>query len=356
MDITLKQLQIFRTVVVAGSITKASRRLSLSQPSISQQLAKLEAIIGAQLIVRNRTGIVSLTPAGEYWFGASDEMLRRLEVASSEYHARFVDHNLTLRMGITPTLRGRFLAKVARIATEEPGFVKFEMKYALTSSELMEQINLHQLNCALINVDTIAGERASFAVAELFSDSMAFVVPAALCDGKIQRALANPSSALAGPLRYYVEVDSSLQLKTQSEYWYRHTLPGASPAFTATTYPAAVDICAEGLATTHCPLSLVPNLPQSVLERLRFFKFPDFERTIALVMPKHLMSLPAYARIFRRIEDFCRTEYSVEMEPDNVRDFSVLLEEPVTRPRKGSMEPVISGRPLAIQKIGKTFP
>ena len=67
MDITLKQLQIFRAVVVSGSITKASRRLVLSQPSISQQLAKLEERLGAQLILRNRTGTVSLTPAGAYW-------------------------------------------------------------------------------------------------------------------------------------------------------------------------------------------------------------------------------------------------------------------------------------------------
>lgn len=42
MDITFKQLEIFRWVVVAGSITKASHRIGLSQPSISQQLAKLE--------------------------------------------------------------------------------------------------------------------------------------------------------------------------------------------------------------------------------------------------------------------------------------------------------------------------
>ena len=46
MDITLKQLQIFRAVVIAGSITKASRRVGLSQPSISQQLAKLEERLG----------------------------------------------------------------------------------------------------------------------------------------------------------------------------------------------------------------------------------------------------------------------------------------------------------------------
>ena len=64
MDITLKQLQIFRAVVIAGSITKASRRVGLSQPSISQQLAKLEERLGTQLINRNRTGTVNLTPSG----------------------------------------------------------------------------------------------------------------------------------------------------------------------------------------------------------------------------------------------------------------------------------------------------
>jgi hypothetical protein len=79
-----------------------------------------------------------------------------------------------------------------------------------------------------------------------------------------------------------------------------------------------------------------------VLDRLKFFKFSDFERTIALVMPKHLLSLPAYARIFRRIEDFCRSEYSVEMEPENVRDFAVLLEPRTIEPLREGSEPALT--------------
>lgn len=55
MGITLKQLEILRWVVVTGSITKASHRIGLSQPSISQQLAKLQETLDVQLIVRNRT-------------------------------------------------------------------------------------------------------------------------------------------------------------------------------------------------------------------------------------------------------------------------------------------------------------
>ncbi len=319
MDITLKQLQIFRAVVVAGSITKASRRLVLSQPSISQQLAKLEEKLGAQLIQRNRTGVISLTPAGEYWFNIGDEMLRRLDSVSAEYKARFVDNSVTLRMGITPTLRGRFIARAARIAAEEPGFVKFEMKYALTSAELVEQLNLHQLNCALINGDAIADERNSFATAEVFTDNIAFVVPASVSLAQIEDALRRPGN-LPAPLSSYVEVDASIPLRTKTEHWYRDHLPDARPMFTAMTYPAAVDICAEGLATTHCPLSLVPNLPASTLKRLQFFRLDDMSRQVVLAMPKHLLTLAPYARIFHQIEDFCRTEYSREMMPEQVKE------------------------------------
>lgn len=320
MDITLKQLQIFRAVVVAGSITKASRRLVLSQPSISQQLAKLEEKLGTQLIQRNRTGVISLTPAGEYWYSIGDEMLRRLDSVAAEYKTRFIDNSVTLRMGITPTLRGRFIAKAARIAFEEQGFVKFEMKYALTSAELVEALNLHQLNCALVNGDAIADERNSFAISEVFEDQIALVVPASVTLEEIIAAPREPTE-IPGPLGRYVEVDASIPLRGKTEHWYRDHFPAARPMFTAMTYPAAVDIAAEGLATTHCPMSLIPNLPTATLQRLQFFRIPTMTRKVVLVMPKHLMSLAPYARIYRRIEEFCRTDYAREMTPDDVQDF-----------------------------------
>jgi DNA-binding transcriptional LysR family regulator len=320
MDITLKQLQIFRAVVVAGSITKASRRLLLSQPSISQQLAKLEEKLGAQLIQRNRTGVINLTPAGEYWYNIGDEMLRRLDSVSAEYKARFIDNSVTLRMGMTPTLRGRFLSQAARIASEEPGFIKFEAKYALTSPELVEQLNLHQLNCALINGEAIADERASYVISEVFSDDIAFVVPASVTQDEIEAAM-HRQDEIAGPLGRYIEVDLNMSISTRTQHWYRDNLPAARPMFTATTFPAAVDIAAEGLATTHCPLSLLPNLPRAMRDKLTFYKLPRMARPVVLVMPKHLLTLAPYARIFHRIEEFCREEYGREMQTKEVKDF-----------------------------------
>jgi DNA-binding transcriptional LysR family regulator len=311
MDITLKQLQIFQAVVVAGSITKASRRVGLSQPSISQQLGKLEEKLGAQLIQRNRTGVISLTPSGEYWFKLSEEMLRRLDQAVSEHERRFVDNAVTLRMGVPPTLRGPFIAAAARFASAAPGFAKFELRFALTSGELVEQLRLHQLNCIIVNEDAIADDRSSFAVSELFVEPVCWAVPKTISTAEIEQALTpgNAPRTLGGALRNYVEIDTNVPLRSKSEEWYRHHLPAATPSYSAMTYAAAMDLVAAGLATTHCPLSLLPGLPDAVSHQVRYFVLDGLSRRMVLAMPKHLMSLPTYAGIFNKIVAYARDEY-----------------------------------------------
>jgi DNA-binding transcriptional LysR family regulator len=311
MDITLKQLQIFRAVVIAGSITKASRRVGLSQPSISQQLAKLEERLGTQLINRNRTGTVSLTPSGEYWFKFSDELLRKFDQAIDEHEKRYVDNRIFLRMGVSPTLRGRFLSAAARIASEETGFAKFEVSYATTSAELVEQLRLHQLNCVIVNDEALAEDRNSFAIATLFRDPMLLAVPADVPEAMLEKAMAKGAkpAQLDPALTRYVEIDANVPMRPVSDAWYRSHLPYATPAFSAMTYVAAVDMVCEGLATTHMPLSLLPSLTSSIRSRLRVYTLPGMDRTIVLAMPKHLMTLPGYANIFRRVSDFCRNEY-----------------------------------------------
>ena len=320
MDITLKQLQIFRAVVIAGSITKASRRVGLSQPSISQQLAKLEERLGTQLINRNRTGTVSLTPSGEYWFKFSDEMLSRFDQAIDEHERRHVDNRVFLRIGLSPTLRGRFLSAAARIANDEPGFAKFEVTYATTSAELVQQLRLHQLNCAIVSEEALAEDRSSFATSLLFSDPMVLLVPAGMPADLLAKAFNRHSkpNQMDLALSRYVEISANVPMRSVSDAWYRAHLPFATPAFSAMTYVAAADIVAEGLATTHVPMSLLPSLPSSVRARLRIYALPDMDRSIVLAMPKHLMSLQSYANIFRRLADFCRNEYGRNLPADTV--------------------------------------
>ena len=80
----VKNPEYFLAIVKERSISKAADRLYLSQPYLSQYLAKLEANLGVTLLDRSHTPL-RLTAAGELFLhplwnavGADDDRLARL--------------------------------------------------------------------------------------------------------------------------------------------------------------------------------------------------------------------------------------------------------------------------------------
>ena len=62
--INLNSLRVFLEVANSNSFLEAANRLYISQPAVSQNIAKLESDLGIQLFYRENRGI-SLTPSGE---------------------------------------------------------------------------------------------------------------------------------------------------------------------------------------------------------------------------------------------------------------------------------------------------
>ncbi|HJA03604.1 MAG TPA: LysR family transcriptional regulator, partial [Candidatus Microbacterium stercoravium] len=71
---TLEQLRGFVEVARTGHFTRAAERLHLAQPSLSRQIAALEAGLGVDVIHRAR-GNISLTAAGERLLPIARRML-----------------------------------------------------------------------------------------------------------------------------------------------------------------------------------------------------------------------------------------------------------------------------------------
>jgi DNA-binding transcriptional LysR family regulator len=72
------KLKIFHTVAEAGSFTKATLNLHLSQSAISRQIQSLEQGLKVQLFERHARGLV-LTENGEYLFKTAHEVISKLK-------------------------------------------------------------------------------------------------------------------------------------------------------------------------------------------------------------------------------------------------------------------------------------
>src|SRR3954452_1229355 len=110
-----RRLLTFRTVAHERSFSRAAKKLSLSQPSVSHQVALLETETGVRLLDRGRGGL-RLTRAGEVLLEHADHVAWRLQLADTQIAGLAEDRRESLRLGSVPTALAVFVpAAVARL-------------------------------------------------------------------------------------------------------------------------------------------------------------------------------------------------------------------------------------------------
>jgi len=57
-DIDLKSLEVLEALIIERNVTRAAKRVGLSQPAVSHTLAKLRDLLGDPLLVRTRQGMI----------------------------------------------------------------------------------------------------------------------------------------------------------------------------------------------------------------------------------------------------------------------------------------------------------
>jgi DNA-binding transcriptional LysR family regulator len=104
MRFTLKQISYFVAAAETGSITLASERVNISQPSVSSAIAVLEGNFGIQLFIRHHAQGLSLTNEGQRFLREARMLLNQadeLQNAASEISSRISG---TLDIGCLATL------------------------------------------------------------------------------------------------------------------------------------------------------------------------------------------------------------------------------------------------------------
>jgi DNA-binding transcriptional LysR family regulator len=83
MKFTLRQLEYFIAAGETGSITLASERANISQPSVSTAISHLEEELGVDLFVRHHAQGLSLTPAGREVLREAKQLIKQAEALYS---------------------------------------------------------------------------------------------------------------------------------------------------------------------------------------------------------------------------------------------------------------------------------
>ena len=81
---TLQQLRYAVAVADSGSMNEASKRLFISQPSLSEAMKELEEEIGTQIYLRSNRGI-QITPEGEEFLGYARQVLDQYQLLEHRY-------------------------------------------------------------------------------------------------------------------------------------------------------------------------------------------------------------------------------------------------------------------------------
>jgi DNA-binding transcriptional LysR family regulator len=79
----LRHLRYFAAVADAGTFTRAAERLFIAQPTLSQQVGRLEQLVGAPLLHRDRNG-ARLTAAGAVLLDAARDVLSAVDHGVSQ--------------------------------------------------------------------------------------------------------------------------------------------------------------------------------------------------------------------------------------------------------------------------------
>lgn len=124
----LKQEHYMLTILQEGSITRAAKKLYISQPSLSQMVKLVETSLGTPIFQRN-TDPVKLTPAGEKYINAAKQLISIEQNLQREILEIGQENSGTLRFGIP----------VQRAMQVMPYILpKFKALYPLVSLELSE--------------------------------------------------------------------------------------------------------------------------------------------------------------------------------------------------------------------------
>ena len=284
---TLRQLQYFVAVAETGSFSKAAARCFVAQPSLSAQLAALEAALGVALFERGR-GRVAPTKAGRVLLPRAQALLVGAEDLGAAARD-FVDPLAgALRIGVIPTLSPYLLPALA------PAIGRDWPKLAVQWTEdrtatLVAELDAGRLDAALLALEADLGPIEH---AVLGQDRFVLATRRGDPLGAGRKPLQR-DDLKGAPL---LLLDEGHCLRDQALSFCARARP-RELGYRATSLATLVQMVAAGQGVTLLPALAAPIEADRAGLALREFAAPAPHRTIALCWRRHSPLASALTRL-----------------------------------------------------------
>jgi DNA-binding transcriptional LysR family regulator len=175
LGVEFRHLAALDAISRTGSFRGAADALGYVQSAVSQQVARLEALVGLRLIDRGRgTGPVELTAAGKLMLEHTNAIMQRFEAAQADLQAVNEGRAGMLRVGTSDTV-ARSLVPAVLSACAQRTEMKVVPVEVVAENDVFTRVTSGELDVAFANLPLEIGP---FAYVEVCVDPCVLVVPA----------------------------------------------------------------------------------------------------------------------------------------------------------------------------------
>ncbi len=303
-DVTLHQLRIFWAVAHSETLTSAAKQLGLAQPSLSQQLSKLEATLGSKLFHRRSNEMV-LSEEGRFLLPRAETVLRDMQELEESLQRFTGGQRATVRIaGITSMLHVLLPPAVTRTHDDYPD-VDFDIQEA-APNDILELLYGRRVNIGLLAANSIAEAGVGFLQVPLLDDPYVLVVPESLKLDGVRNPRAELDPQALDLLGRSIQFNFGTQHTKRIEDWYQRMLPHSRVVAQCRSFEVAIGLVRAGTGVCLAPaLSTMMGGGAPAGVRLYEAGLPS-RRLVALVPSQYRRQAP-YAGLLDRLQDVCAT-------------------------------------------------
>jgi DNA-binding transcriptional LysR family regulator len=298
-NLTLHQLRIVWAVAHAETVSRAAKQLGLSQPSLSQQIAKLEGSIGHRVFER-RAGRMIPTEIGAFLVDRAERVIREMQELEDGLSG-FAGGARTIGVaGISSPMRVLLPRALQRFHEIHPE-VGFDVHEA-SPGDVLAMLYARRANIGIVAASSVAQASMGFVQVPLLDDPYVLVVPEALDLGSFRSEgdLASDQRAVLNSAIHFVY---GTQHQKRIEGWYQATLPGHRVVARCRSFEVAVSMVRAGLGICIAP-ALSCFAGDTILPGIRLYDVAlEIPRALVALVPSQYRHLSPYAGLIEALRE-----------------------------------------------------